>query len=378
MTTSLFTPLKLPNGSTLPNRIAKAAMEENLSDAGQLPGPALWRLYSEWGSGGAGLLITGNVMIDARALTGPGGVVLERDTPLEPFRRWAAGAREHGARIWMQINHPGRQVYAALSRHAWAPSSVPLDLGRHSKLFAEPQEMSVAQIHEVIERFADTAAAAEMAGFDGVQIHAAHGYLISQFLSPLTNRRSDAWGGSLENRARLLLSVVQAVRGRVGAGFGVGIKINSADFQRGGFSELEARQIVLWLNASAVDLIELSGGSYERWPHACARGIFPHVCARHRRRRRDAGHDDGRHSPAAGRRSGIERRSRRRRHGERAGLRAGSAESLARGAAHRRAARSGSVAGQGRCRSCHDGDREAPPARDCCRPTPTGLLFACL
>ena len=263
MTTSLFTPLKLPNGSTLPNRIAKAAMEENLSDAGQLPGPALWRLYSEWGSGGAGLLITGNVMIDARALTGPGGVVLERDTPLEPFRRWAAGAREHGARIWMQINHPGRQVYAALSRHAWAPSSVPLDLGRHSKLFAEPQEMSVAQIHEVIERFADTAAAAEMAGFDGVQIHAAHGYLISQFLSPLTNRRSDAWGGSLENRARLLLSVVQAVRGRVGAGFGVGIKINSADFQRGGFSELEARQIVLWLNASAVDLVELSGGSYE-------------------------------------------------------------------------------------------------------------------
>ncbi|NPT46645.1 2,4-dienoyl-CoA reductase [Paraburkholderia sp. 1N] len=259
----MFTPLTLPNGSTLPNRIAKAAMEENLADAGQLPGQALWRLYAAWGAGGAGLLITGNVMIDARALTGPGGVVLDRNTPLEPFKRWAATARQHGARIWMQINHPGRQVLAALRRHAWAPSAVPLDLGRHSKLFAEPQAMTAAEIHEVIERFADTAVAAEAAGFDGVEIHAAHGYLISQFLSPLTNRRNDEWGGSLENRARLLLSVVRAVRARVGAGFGVAVKINSADFQRGGFSEYEARQIVLWLNDQAVDLVELSGGSYE-------------------------------------------------------------------------------------------------------------------
>jgi 2,4-dienoyl-CoA reductase-like NADH-dependent reductase (Old Yellow Enzyme family) len=263
MTTSLFTPLTLPNGSTLPNRLAKAAMEENLADAGQLPGPALWRLYAAWGAGGAGLLITGNVMIDARALTGPGGVVLERDTPLEPFKQWAAAARQHGARIWMQINHPGRQVLAALRPRAWAPSAVPLDLGRHSKLFAEPQAMTEPEIHEVIERFADTAAAAETAGFDGVEIHAAHGYLISQFLSPLTNQRNDQWGGSLENRARLLLAVVRAVRARVGAGFSVAVKINSADFQRGGFSEHEARQIVLWLNEQAVDLVELSGGSYE-------------------------------------------------------------------------------------------------------------------
>jgi 2,4-dienoyl-CoA reductase-like NADH-dependent reductase (Old Yellow Enzyme family) len=263
MTTSLFTPLSLPNGSALSNRIAKAAMEENLADAGQLPGAALWRLYAAWGAGGAGLLITGNVMIDARALTGPGGVVLERNTPLEPFKRWAAAARQHGARIWMQINHPGRQVLAAMGHQAWAPSAVALDLGRHSKLFAQPRAMTTAEIHEVIERFSDTAAAAETAGFDGVQIHAAHGYLISQFLSPLTNRRNDEWGGSLANRARLLLSVVRAVRARVRSGFSVAVKLNSADFQRGGFSEDEARQIVLWLNDQAVDLVELSGGSYE-------------------------------------------------------------------------------------------------------------------
>ncbi|MGU7783164.1 NADH:flavin oxidoreductase/NADH oxidase family protein [Burkholderia sp. PU8-34] len=263
MTTPLFTPLKLPNGGTLPNRIAKAAMEENLAAPGQLPGEALRRLYAAWGAGGAGLLITGNVMIDGRALTGPGGVVLERNTPLEPFRAWADTARRHGARVWMQINHPGRQVMAAMGRDGWAPSAVPLDLGKHSKLFAAPREMTEAEIREVIRRFADTAAAAKAAGFDGVQIHAAHGYLLSQFLSPLTNRRQDAWGGSLENRSRLLLSVVRAVRERVGAKFSVGVKLNSADFQRGGFSEDDAKQIVLWLNDEAVDLVELSGGSYE-------------------------------------------------------------------------------------------------------------------
>jgi 2,4-dienoyl-CoA reductase-like NADH-dependent reductase (Old Yellow Enzyme family) len=163
----------------------------------------------------------------------------------------------------MQINHPGRQVMADMGGNAWAPSAVALDMGKHSKLFAQPVEMSTAQIEEVIARFAATAHAAEQAGFNGVQIHAAHGYLISQFLSPLTNRRTDDWGGSLANRARLLLAVVSAVRSRVSAGFSVSVKLNSADFQRGGFSEDDAKQVVLLLNELPVDLIELSGGSYE-------------------------------------------------------------------------------------------------------------------
>jgi 2,4-dienoyl-CoA reductase-like NADH-dependent reductase (Old Yellow Enzyme family) len=123
--------------------------------------------------------------------------------------------------------------------------------------------MAQADIAEVIERFAATAHAAEQAGFTGVQIHAAHGYLISQFLSPLTNRRDDAWGGSLANRARLLLEVVRAVRARVAPGFCVAVKLNSADFQRGGFSEDDARQVLQMLNGEKVDLVELSGGSYE-------------------------------------------------------------------------------------------------------------------
>lgn len=237
-------------------------MEENMADAGQLPGPTLNRLYESWADGGVGLIITGNVMIDGRAMTGPGGVVLEAGTPLDTFRQWAQASRRQGAQVWMQINHPGRQVMANMGGNAWAPSAVALDMGKHSKLFAQPVEMGAMQIEEVISRFAATAQAAEQAGFNGVQIHAAHGYLISQFLSPLTNRRRDDWGGSLANRARLLLEVVRAVRSRVSPGFSVAVKLNSADFQRGGFSEDDARQVVLLLNELPVDLIELSGGSY--------------------------------------------------------------------------------------------------------------------
>jgi len=259
----MFSPLTLPNGSTLPNRLAKAAMEENMADAGQVPGAALRRLYQSWAEGGAGLIITGNVMVDGRAVTGPGGVVLEAETPLAPFKQWAQAARGHGAQVWMQINHPGRQLMANLGGNAWAPSAVALEMGKHSKLFAQPVAMTAAQIEEVILRFAATAHAAEQAGFNGVEIHAAHGYLVSQFLSPLTNRRDDEWGGSLANRARLLLEIVRAVRARVSPGFSVAVKLNSADFQRGGFSEDDAKQVVLMLNELAVDMIELSGGSYE-------------------------------------------------------------------------------------------------------------------
>jgi 2,4-dienoyl-CoA reductase-like NADH-dependent reductase (Old Yellow Enzyme family) len=259
----LFSPLTLPNGSTLPNRLAKAAMEEGMAEPGQLPGPAIHRLYERWALGGTGLLITGNVMVDSRALTGPGTVALEANTPLAPFRAWAQASQRHGAKIWMQINHPGRQMMSNMGGEVWGPSAVALDLGKHSKMFAQPVAMTVAQIAEVIERFAATAHAAEQAGFDGVQIHGAHGYLLSQFLSPLSNRRDDQWGGALANRARLLLDVVRAVRARVSATFCVSVKLNSADFQRGGFSEDDARQVVALLNELPVDLIELSGGSYE-------------------------------------------------------------------------------------------------------------------
>ena len=263
MHSTLFTPLSLPCGATLPNRFAKAAMEENMAIEGQVPGRDLFDLYRNWSLGGTGLLITGNVMVDARAMTGPGGVALERNTALAPFYQWAEAAHSGESQIWMQINHPGRQVIKALGGLAIAPSAIPVNIGKHSGLFDKPTAMTETQIANIIQRFAHTAALAHQTGFDGVQIHAAHGYLLSQFLSPLTNVRTDNWGGSLANRARLLLAVVKAVRVAVPNQFAVSVKLNSSDFQKGGFSTEEAQQVVLWLNDLNVDLIELSGGSYE-------------------------------------------------------------------------------------------------------------------
>ncbi|QGZ58323.1 NADH:flavin oxidoreductase/NADH oxidase family protein [Paraburkholderia acidiphila] len=260
---NVFDKLALPNGAVIRNRIAKAAMEENMADADRAPSGQLMRLYEAWAQGGAGLLITGNVMVDSRAMTGPGGVVLEDDKHLEAFRRWAQIGRSKGAQFWLQINHPGRQMRANLGQQTWAPSAVPLALGKMSKYFNTPQAMTDEMIDEVIQRFARTARLGELAGFTGVEIHAAHGYLLSQFLSPLTNRRTDQWGGSLENRARLLLEIVKAVRAVVSPRFAVAVKLNSADFQRGGFSADDARHVVKLLNDRAVDLVELSGGSYE-------------------------------------------------------------------------------------------------------------------
>ncbi|WP_433897883.1 NADH:flavin oxidoreductase/NADH oxidase family protein [Pseudomonas sp. PSE1(2024)] len=260
---SPFQILNLPNGQTAGNRIAKAAMEENLADRDQAPSRELFRLYQAWAEGGAGLLLTGNVMIDRRAMTGPGGVVLEDERHLDRFRQWAEIARSGGAQVWVQLNHPGRQTFANMGQQALAPSAVALEMGSFSKLFSEPKPMTEDDIEEVIQRFAKSAALAEKAGFTGVQIHAAHGYLLSQFLSPLTNRRTDRWGGSLENRARLLLSVIEAIRQAVSPQFCVAVKLNSADFQRGGFDTDDARQVIEWLNEQPIDLLELSGGSYE-------------------------------------------------------------------------------------------------------------------
>ncbi|BFT63547.1 NADH:flavin oxidoreductase/NADH oxidase family protein [Pseudomonas moorei] len=260
---NVFDALMLPNGSTIKNRIAKAAMEENMADADQAPSAELMRLYQAWADGGAGLIITGNVMVDGRAMTGPGGVVLQDDRQLDKFKRWARIGRSGGAQFWLQINHPGRQMQANLGQKTWAPSAVPLELGKMSKRFAMPHAMTQNVIEDVIQRFAHTARLGEQAGFTGVEIHAAHGYLLSQFLSPLTNQRMDEWGGSLENRARLLLEIVKAVRAVVSAEFAVAVKLNSADFQRGGFTADDAKKVVELLNDLGVDLVELSGGSYE-------------------------------------------------------------------------------------------------------------------
>lgn len=252
--------IQLPCGVTLKNRLAKSAMSENMA-VRNLPDEKLMRLYETWGAGEIGLIVTGNVMVDNDELGEPNNVVLENDRHLDLFRRWTSAAKKHGSQIWAQINHPGRQAPAAISKVTVAPSPVKLKLGNLG--FRVPRELSDTEIRGIIARFAHTARLCKEAGFDGVQIHGAHGYLVSQFLSPLANLRQDQWGGSIENRMRFVVEMVRAMRAAVGAKFPIGIKINSADFQRGGFNEEDAVIVVKALEAEGIDLVEISGGTYE-------------------------------------------------------------------------------------------------------------------
>lgn len=255
-------PLTLPNGQQLDNRLAKSAMSERLADRDHAPSEELVRLYERWGEGGTGLLITGNVMVDPRARGESGNVAIEDDRHLPALTVWAEAARRHGARLWMQINHPGRQSPRDLVPEPVSASAVPMT-GIKRAVFAKPRALEPREIEGIVQRFAATAAVAEQAGFDGVQIHGAHGYLISQFLSPLTNHRDDDWGGDAARRRRFAIEVARAVRKAVSPGFAVGIKLNSADFQRGGFTNDDSVALVEALDAEGLDLIEISGGTYE-------------------------------------------------------------------------------------------------------------------
>jgi 2,4-dienoyl-CoA reductase-like NADH-dependent reductase (Old Yellow Enzyme family) len=258
----LSQPLVLRSGATLPNRLAKAAMSEVLGDpATGAPTDALVRLYERWGRGGAGLLITGHVIVDPAGRGEAANVVVTDDRHLPALRRWVEAAQAHGSRLWMQINHAGRQAPRRLTSEPVAPSAV--GVRGFAGAFARPRALTEAEIEALIERFATTAAVAKAAGFAGVQVHGAHGYLVSQFLSPLTNRRDDAWGGDSTRRRRFLIEIVRSIRAAVGPAFPVGVKLNSADFQRGGFTIEESMEVARALEEAGLDLLEVSGGNYE-------------------------------------------------------------------------------------------------------------------
>lgn len=254
--------LTLPSGTVIKNRIAKSAMSEALGTMDNRPTQDLARLYSRWAKGGTGLLITGNVMIDRTALGEPGNVVIEGDKDLSSLSAWAEAGKQNGTEIWVQLNHPGKQSPNFLSKEPVSPSAVeykaPLKYS-----FNKPRALTEKEIYNLIQRYATAAGVCKKAGFTGVQIHGAHGYLVSQFLSPIHNQRTDQWGGSIENRMRFAVEVYKAIRGAVGDDFNVGIKMNSADFQRGGFTEEESMLVAETLSGLGMDLIEISGGSYE-------------------------------------------------------------------------------------------------------------------
>ena len=253
--------LTLACGHRVGNRICKSAMTEGLADARDNANAAHLQLYTTWARGGAAILLSGNLMVDRRYLERAGNVVVEDESGLPQLRAWAQTVHAQGSQLWAQISHPGRQCPRLVNLTPLAPSEVQLNMAGN---FGKPRAATDADIQDIIGRFAATAAIVQTAGFDGVQVHAAHGYLLSQFLSARTNLRQDRWGGSLANRARLLLEVIRAVRARVGPAYPFSVKLNSSDFVRGGFTLDESIEVVRWLNDAGVDLLEVSGGTYEQ------------------------------------------------------------------------------------------------------------------
>ncbi|KZY63835.1 MULTISPECIES: NADH:flavin oxidoreductase/NADH oxidase family protein [unclassified Oleiphilus] len=259
---ALNSPFSPNNKPEIKNRLFKSAMSEQLGDKQHNPDKRLSKLYEAWSLGGTGLLVTGNVMIDRTALGEPKNVVLDEQSDLAAFRAWATAAKKNGTQVWMQLNHPGKQIPKFLSKEPVAPSAIPLG-GALQASFNCPRALHDNEINHIIDAFATSARLAKEAGFDGIQIHGAHGYLVSQFLSPHHNQRKDKWGGSLKNRMRFVESVYSAIRKAVGDDFPVGIKLNSADYSKGGFSHEEAMQVISRLGELNIDLIEISGGTYE-------------------------------------------------------------------------------------------------------------------
>lgn len=261
----LDTPLILPCGAVLPNRISKAAMTEGLATPDGRPTPQLERLYGIWADGGAGMLLTGNVIVDKDHLERPGNVVIDREPDADMAARlasWAKAGTRGGNHLWAQISHGGRQTQKLVNPAPKSSSDVALALPGGQ--FGKPVPLTREEIADLAQRWAVASKALKDAGFTGVQVHAAHGYLMSQFLSPRVNLRRDEYGGSLENRARFLREIVIAVRAAVGPDFPISVKLNSADFQKGGFAFEDSLQVVKWLEQDSVDLIEISGGTYEQ------------------------------------------------------------------------------------------------------------------
>lgn len=265
MPISIKDSLTLPSGLEIPNRLVKAAMTEGLAGANNQANPSHVKLYRRWGDGGIGMQITGNVQVDRRNLERPGNVCIDGEQSAEALsalRAFAEGAKSSGSPVIMQISHAGRQTPKSVNERPSAPSAVKLEMPGGQ--FGMPRKMSEKEVRETIARFAAAAQTAKSSGFDGIQIHAAHGYLISQFLSPVSNKRDDEWGGPLENRARFLVETIRSCRLAVGRDFTLGVKLNSSDFQKGGFSHEECLTVVDMLNQEGIDFLEVSGGNYEQ------------------------------------------------------------------------------------------------------------------
>ena len=259
----LFTPITLPNGTTIKNRFFKSAMSEGMGTRDFQPKKNIATLYKRWAEGGTGLIITGNIMVDLKGTAEPGNIVFDKNSNMEILKDWAKQGQQHGAKVMVQLNHPGKQVPKTIAKETVAPSTIPLGNGLN-KLFSTPRALTTSEVEELVQKFVTSAKVAKEAGFSGVQIHAAHGYLISQFLSPHDNRRTDKYGGSLENRMRFLKEIYLGMREELGKDFTIGIKINSTDFKEDGLTEEDSLKTIIELANLGLDFVEISGGTYER------------------------------------------------------------------------------------------------------------------
>ena len=255
----------LPCGQVVKNRVCKAAMTERIAKGNNLAHQGHANLYEIWAQGNIGISLTGNVQVDRRNLEGPANVAIDQNNykdQYEALKAWSAAGTKNNTQLWMQISHAGRQTPGEINSSPMAPSDIGLKIP--GKNFGTPTPMTEEDILDVIDRFVFTAKIARDTGFTGVQFHSAHGYLLSEFLSPDINNRTDAWGGSIENRARIHLEIIKRCRQEVGEDFPISVKLNSADFQKGGFSPDESIKVAKMLENAGVDIIEISGGTYEQ------------------------------------------------------------------------------------------------------------------
>ena len=255
----------LPCGAQIKNRICKAAMTERIAFSDNYTNQRHLNLYKKWAEGDIGILLTGNVQVDKNHLEGPANVCIEEETYVDQIpllRKWAEEGTKDNTHLWMQISHAGRQTPGEINSSPKAPSSVQLKIpGRN---YGVPSALTTEEIQEIIKKFTFVAKIARETGFTGIQIHSAHGYLLSEFLSPDINLREDEWGGTVENRSRIHVEIIKSIRREVGEDFPISVKMNSADFQKGGFSPDDSIRVAKIIEEAGVDNIEISGGTYEQ------------------------------------------------------------------------------------------------------------------
>ena len=260
--------LALPCGAVIPNRLCKAAMTEGIADEYNRATDEHLKLYKAWSEGGAGLLISGNVQVDRRYLERPGNIAIDGNQDEEQLKRLkdlAKGGTTNGNHFWVQLSHAGRQTDPRVNKYGVGPSAIKSKniAGQKVSPSFTPRPLELNEIPNIVQKFADAAKVLKETGFTGVQIHSAHGYLLSSFLNPNANKREDDYGGSIQNRASFLIQTIRAVRKAVGKDYPVSIKINVTDCIKGGLPAEEATELGLLLDQEGLDLIEMSGGNYE-------------------------------------------------------------------------------------------------------------------